>query len=238
MPPWHAAQADGFPAFRDERRLSDKQLATLQAWVKAGMPSGDLSKAPAPPEFATNWALGEPHVIAQIAKPIPVPAEGRDIYRNVVLEVNLPEDRWITALDFRPTARSVVHHALYFVTPASAVVGDDDTVPGLGGGGRGGRGGGLAGGGLGLAAESWGGLGGWVPGVSPRFYPDNIAQPQPRNSNVVVQVHLHPTGQEEIVEGELALYFSDGPPKASFSGVQVPPAFGVAAGIDIPAGEK
>src|SRR5438477_12597949 len=43
MPPWHAAEAPGFPELRDDRRLSDAELATLQAWVDAGMPSGDLT---------------------------------------------------------------------------------------------------------------------------------------------------------------------------------------------------
>lgn len=249
MPPWHASRAEGFERIRDERRLTDAELATLEAWVAAGTPSGDLTKAPAPPTFNTGWPLGPPDFVAKITKPITVPAEGRDIYRNVVLEVNVPEDRWIRAIDFAPTERTVVHHALYFVTPASTIVGDNESVPGLSGsniagvlgGGRrgGGRGGGRGGlgGGLGLAAESWGGLGGWVPGVTPRFYPDHIAQPLPAESNVVVQLHLHPSGREAIVEGELALYFADQAPKASFSGVQVPPAFGIGAGIDIPAGE-
>jgi mono/diheme cytochrome c family protein len=49
MPPWHAARAEGFAEFRDERHLSDRDIATLNAWVAAGMPSGNLSKAPKPP---------------------------------------------------------------------------------------------------------------------------------------------------------------------------------------------
>ena len=38
MPPWHAAA--GFGEFVGERRLTDAQIATLGAWVKAGMPRG------------------------------------------------------------------------------------------------------------------------------------------------------------------------------------------------------
>ncbi len=139
MPPWHATSADGFPEFRDDRRLSDREIATIRDWVAAGMPSGDLSRAPAPPTFAEGWSLGRPDVELQFAREIDVPADGPDLYRNVVLPLNLPDEKWITAIDFEPSARKVVHHALFFVTPAadSASIGSDDVVPGLGGGGRG-----------------------------------------------------------------------------------------------------
>lgn len=39
MPPWHADPAIG--EFRNERRLSDAQKATILRWVEAGAPEGD-----------------------------------------------------------------------------------------------------------------------------------------------------------------------------------------------------
>src|SRR5215211_4203950 len=36
MPPWHATH--GFGEFKEERRLSDDQIATIAAWVAQGMP--------------------------------------------------------------------------------------------------------------------------------------------------------------------------------------------------------
>ena len=44
MPPWHATPAPGFPEFRDSRRLSDADIATIKTWVDAGMPAGDLRR--------------------------------------------------------------------------------------------------------------------------------------------------------------------------------------------------
>ena len=50
MPPWHASRAEGFPEFRDERRLSDADLRDAEATGSTpGMPAGDLKKAPLPP---------------------------------------------------------------------------------------------------------------------------------------------------------------------------------------------
>ena len=71
MPPWHASRADGFPEFRDERRLTDKQIATITEWVDADMPSGDLRKAPRPPIFPSGWALGVPDMELNAAEADP-----------------------------------------------------------------------------------------------------------------------------------------------------------------------
>jgi mono/diheme cytochrome c family protein len=236
MPPWHATRAEGFAEFRDERRLTDQQIDTIRKWVDAGTPSGDLKLTPMPPSFPLGWMLGIPDLILTMPRVMPVPASGPDLYRNVTLSIDLPIDRWITAIEYQPSARSVVHHALFFIAPADANVQDDDVVPGLGRtlsaptplrpGAR-----------LGAADESFGGLGGWVPGVTPKFFPDGIAQPLPSHTNIVMQLHLHPNGKAQVEDGRVALYFSKMPPQKSLTGIQVPPAFGFAIGIDIPAGE-
>ena len=92
MPPWHAIAAPGFEEFRDDRRLSDAELTTLRAWVDGGMPAGDLATAPQPPTFPEGWALGRPDVVLTLPRAIDVPADGPDLYRNVVLPLDLPED--------------------------------------------------------------------------------------------------------------------------------------------------
>jgi mono/diheme cytochrome c family protein len=238
MPPWHATPSPGFPEFRDDRRLSDADVATLKSWVDTGMAAGDLARAPQPPVFPAGWTLGQPDVVLSFPHPIDVPADGPDLYRNVVLPLDLPADQWITAIDFEPSARRAVHHALFFLAPASDVggIGENDILPGIsarsllgGRGGRGGRGGSQAG-----AA----GIGGWVPGMTPRFFPDGVAQSLPSHTSVVAQLHLHPSGKAEHEEGRIAIYFAKQPPAKSLTSIQVPPTFGFAMGIDIPAGER
>src|SRR5262249_13713191 len=67
---------------------------------------------------------------------------------------------------------------------------------------------------------------------------DGIGQALPAHSSIVVQLHFHPSGKPEREQGRIGLYFTKSPPAKSLSGVQVPPAFGIGAGIDIPAGER
>ena len=220
MPPWHATPAPGFPEFRDERRLADSDIAAIKAWVDAGMPSGDLTKAPAAPVFADGWALGTPDVEITYPVAVDIPADGPDLYRNVVLPLDRSDDAWVTAVDFEPSARKVVHHALFFAGSADThKPGDTDSAfPGL-------RGGGMS------------SLGGWVPGMTPRFFPDGIAQPLPAQTNLIVQLHLHPSGKVEHERGKMAIYLSKRPPSKRLNSLQVPPMFGFAKGIDIPAAE-
>src|SRR4030095_8517010 len=118
MPPWHASRSEGFPEFRDERHLSDGDIATLKRWYDLGMPEGNLTARPPPPNFPDGWTLGPPDLVWKLPQPIVVPAEGPDQFRNVVLPIDLPEDRFITAIDFQPSARKVLHPALFFAGAA------------------------------------------------------------------------------------------------------------------------
>jgi hypothetical protein len=155
----------------------------------------------------------------------------------------LSDDKWVTALDYEPSARKVVHHALYFTAPSDMPVQDDEIVPGLSLVGAALLRGGLGGGGgaaaqASRASDAAAGLGGWVPGTMPRFFPEGIGQPLPRHTNLILQLHLHPSGKAESESGRVALYFAKSPPQHSLTGVQVPPAFGFGMGIDILAGER
>ena len=62
MPPWHASTTEGGP-FRDARVLSADEIATLDAWAKAGAPEGDPKDAPPPREFDSDWPLGKPDLV-------------------------------------------------------------------------------------------------------------------------------------------------------------------------------
>src|SRR5438270_7404290 len=57
MPPWKAEP--GYGDFKDARRLSDEQIATIQKWADNGAPEGAGPK-PTPPKFTDGWQLGNP----------------------------------------------------------------------------------------------------------------------------------------------------------------------------------
>jgi hypothetical protein len=229
MPPWHAAH--GFGDFADERRLSDAEIDTIGQWFANGMPEGNPAKMPALPAFPDGWHLGTPDLVLKMPASFEISASGPDVYRNFVIPSHLLDDKWVRAIEFRPSARKVVHHVLfaYDATGAAARQDGRDGKPGFGGMGSVGVGG-IAGG--------TGPLGGWAVGQTPQFMPDGVALALPKGSDVILQMHFHPTGKVETEQSTIGIYFADKAPERRLWSVQVPALFGFGAGIDIPAGKK
>jgi mono/diheme cytochrome c family protein len=251
MPPWKADKGD--VVFRNERHLNEEHIATLQQWLAAGMPEGDKAQLPAAPTFADTWPLGKPDLVVKMPKAFHVPAEGRDIYRNFAVATGLKEDKWVKAIDFRPSASSVVHHTLFFLDATgstakreadSGEVGFRGGMGALGKSGAKDRIGGILGGLGGLGGEGGGqttglgGLGGWAVGGQARSLPDGLAYHLPKGSDLILATHFHPSGKAEEEASTVAFYFTDKPPVQRFTGLQLPVAFGILSGIDIPAGKK
>ncbi len=254
MPPWKAAPGDY--EFKGDRRLSAADIDTLRRWADAGAPEGDPALLPPTPAFVDGWQLGRPDLVVSMKDPFSVPASGRDIYRNFVVPLNLTEDRWVKAIDFRPSARDVVHHSLFFLDTSGAARLRDELDPqpgfrgamGLAGAGGGrdalmrlfafiGRGGAtpddVA------AIERVGGnLGGWALGGQPHPLPEGLAYFLPRGSDLILSTHFHPSGRIEEESSTIGLYFADQAPTRAFTPIALPPLFGALTGMVIPAGEK
>lgn len=223
MPPWKAEP--GSYQFRDERCLTTEQIALISQWVKDGMPEGAKADAQPAPAFKSGWLLGEPDLVVEMPATYHVPADGPDIYRNIAVPLGLTEDKWITAIDMKPSARQVVHHVLYFADPRGQAhnIPQQGDQPGFGG---------MRGGG---ATQP---LGGWAVGAQPHFEPEGLALPLSKGSDLVVQYHFHPDGKAEAEKSTIGIYFARNPPTRTLVSVQLPPVYSLFSGLDIPAGQK
>jgi uncharacterized protein (TIGR03437 family) len=230
MPPWKPES--GWVQYRDQRGLTDAQIALIKQWVDGGMPQGDPSKTPPIPSFPDGWALGTPDLILQMPAGFNVPAEGDDIYRNFVLPTGLTEDKWVRAIELKPSARPVVHHSLFYATtsPQALAMDGKDGQPGFPGFGT-------VFTVLGDPTSALnGGLGGWVPGTTPQYLPDGITMPLPKGSYLLLQMHFHLNGAPQVEQTTVGIYFGPKPAR-DITQVQAPAFFGIQANIDIPAGE-
>jgi hypothetical protein len=114
MPPWRAHP--GFGDFQNPRVLSDRDIATIVAWVDGGAKEGNPSDTPAPPQFADGWQIGTPDLILTMTEPVKIPASGTIPYATYPTGHVFAEDTWIQAIEVRPGNRRVVHHAVASAT--------------------------------------------------------------------------------------------------------------------------
>lgn len=197
MPPWLPASGHG--EFAGSRTLTDSQIRLIRIWADAGAPEGNPADLPPPPEFTDGWALGEPDLVVKMPEKYSLRAEGKDVFRVFVIPLDLPEDKYVTAVDFRPSNRKILHHALLFTDTQKQArkLDAEDKEPGYGQGRAGG---------LGFLPS--GGLGGWAPGVTPRHLPDGVARILHKGADLVVQIHFHPSGKIEEEQSQIGLYFA------------------------------
>lgn len=220
MPPW--LPAGGGASFLGERGLSEEEIARIRAWVEQGAVEGDAADLPPPPRFTEGWQLGEPDMVVTMDTPFTVPADGVDVFRNFVLPIPVSTPRWVAAVELRPGNPRVVHHAVMQVDPSrsSRRRDEEDAAPGFSG--------------MDMAgSEPPGGqLIGWTPGKIP-IVDERLAWRLEPGSDLVLQLHMVPTGKPESVAPRVGLHFADSPPPEE--------AFSLLMrndNIDIPAGDS
>lgn len=117
MPPWHADRHTG--EYINDPSLSEKEISTIDAWVKQGATEGSPQDLPPAPKFTSGW-----HINPDLILPIPeqtVAAAIQDDYEYIYVPTNFSEDRWVQAAEVVPGDRRVVHHATVSVIPADKV---------------------------------------------------------------------------------------------------------------------
>jgi hypothetical protein len=121
MPPWHLDRQLGIQGFKNDPSLTEAEVSTILKWVDNGAPQGNPADTPAPPQFAAadSWQIGDPDLVVKFPT-YTVPAAGPDLFGNLLTDMGIDEDRYITAIQTRPVgdkSRQVVHHAS--LTPSS-----------------------------------------------------------------------------------------------------------------------
>lgn len=228
MPPWIPGPAMKH-RFVGQRWLTDHELALIKQWVDEGCARGDEADLPAAPKFVEGWQLGAPDLVVKMSKPFTVPASGPDLLQNFVLPITIPEDKLVAAVEFHPGNKRVVHHAVLFLDDKGQARKLDAATPEPGYANFGGPG-----------FLPSGALGGWSVGNTTRRLPGDMGRYLKKGSDLVVQVHYHPTGKVEVDQSEVGLYFVDKPVEESLK----EPAKLVGSiwmanyEMDIPAGES
>ena len=200
MPPWKAApQHDKFIGLDP---LSSAEISIFQQWVADGALEGDRNDLPAPPRWSGAWQLGQPDLIVRLPTAYQLAADGPDISRVFVLPLPVDRLRYVRGIEFRANSPRI-HHANIRIdaTAASRQLDEQDPLPGYDG---------II---LRSAVYPNGHFLGWTPGQVAPLLPQGLAWSLAPSSDLVVQLHLVPSGKPESIQPSIGLYFTDDGPE-------------------------
>ncbi|MFT3880351.1 MAG: redoxin family protein [Gemmatales bacterium] len=200
MPPWFAvaAAAGKHSPWINDRTLPAQDKADLLAWLSGSLEKGDAADAPLKRTFNDQWQIGKPDKVLKFPKPVAVKADGVMPYQNIRVETGLEEDKWVQAIEVKPSARQVVHHVIVSVIP-----------PGGSERSSGGATARLSE----AAAERSGFFAIYVPGNSQLVFPEGFAKKLPKGSKLNFQMHYTPNGTATEDQTEIGMIYAKEPPQ-------------------------
>jgi len=220
MPPWQA-DSDGSDEFIGQSHLTSAELQILQRWSADGAMEGDPADIPAPPRWTAGWQLGTPDLVVRPPS-YTLQADGVDVFRIFVLPLPVDRLRYVRGMEFNPGNAGVIHHANIRIdrTGESRRFDEEDPTAGY----------------TGVLANSAtypdGHFLGWTPGQVPPVLPRGLAWRLHPNTDLVVELHMQPSGKAEDVQPTIAFYFGNDPPERTPAMLRLG-----RQNIDIPAGQ-
>jgi len=189
MPPSRLSPPDPrFGEFIESPAPTAAEIDAIAAWVDAGTPLGTGGKRTARPAVQPGgaWAIGKPDMILSMPKAYAIPASGVVEYQNYELLSYTGDERWVEAIEIRPGARSVVHHAnVYMAQRELGTVGFD-------------------------AGERWASF---APGRPPTTFPAGVARRLPRGAKLTLEIHYTPDGVARDDRTQIGIRFARSQPR-------------------------
>ena len=205
MPPW--LPDPNVVAFADQLRLTQQEIAVITRWAEQGAPAGKLAQAPPPPKLTTGWQGGKPDLILQAPSGYVVPAQGMDVYHNFIFRVPVHSTHYVRAVEIHPGNPKVTHHANLLIDRAHSARRMEARHPGPG----------LGFDGMDVEMESdafepEGHFIYWKPGIPIWTEPNSMSWRLSPGTDLVLNIHLRPSGTPVPIQPTIGLYFSDKKP--------------------------
>jgi len=220
MPVWLADPNYG--EFINDRRLSQKEIDTIVAWVDGGAKEGDPKDLPPTPKFPDDgWSIGKPDVVLSMTEEASVPADGVVPYRYFAVPTNFTEDKYVQAAEIKRGNPAVVHHVIVNVMepgqgllPAAGELRLDSIFARQGGEREGGSN--EDSGRANRNRNPDGMLIGWAPGMSPLVLRPGVAKLVKKGSVLIFQMHYTTNGEAAKDRTSVGLVFAKSPVEKRF----------------------
>lgn len=183
--------------FHGVNHITVEETQKLVHWIDSGAKNdGNTDPLAELQTEVVKWGHGEPDMIVDIP-PQTIPASGTVEYRNLVLPLDLSEDKWVKAVEFVAGDTTVLHHII-----AWAQAPDN-------GSGRGGA--------FGILNQGIG-LGAYAPGNAINTYPEGAGFPLEQGSGLILQMHYTTSGKEAVDASQIGIHFWDEEPERPILG--------------------
>jgi hypothetical protein len=185
MPPWHIDKNVGVRRFQNDRSLSEEEIATVVKWVDAGAQKGNPADMPPPRQFEDQdkWHI-TPDLIVQLPKDVVVSEKAADRWIDIEVDPGLTEDRYIQAIETKPTKGfKVVHHVV------TSMKHDDDPAPDT------------------RVTAQGTFLNEYALGKNADVFPPDAGRLMKAGTKITFNLHLHAIGQETATNVALGLKF-------------------------------
>ncbi len=181
MPPWSPDNA--CRNYRENRSLTEEQIATVLAWVRQGAPAGTPPVSPAPLTFTTTSLSRVDHTVVGPVYSIAPPAGELDDHRCFLVDWPYENTRYITGAEILPGNLALAHHVGVIVAGPDKVAAAEaldaaDPGPGWrcdGGGGE----------------VASGMISAWAPGMRGRDFPPGHGVAIEPGSKIVLDMHYN-----------------------------------------------
>jgi hypothetical protein len=212
MPPWYADPNHG--EFANNRRLSQKDIDTIVAWVDQGAKEGDPKELPPAPRLREeSWSIGKPDAVFSLTEEFSVPSDGTVDYQHFIVHTNFTEDKYIQAAEIKRGNPALVHHVIVNVIEPGAAPLPAEGLLRLGGAGLGEN---QARANRSRTRNPDGMLLGWAPGMSPLVLKPGLAKLVKKGSALVFQMHYTTNGIAGKDRTSIGLVFAKAPVEKRF----------------------
>lgn len=205
MPPWPPEH--GYADFAGDRSLTPAQIRFFSEWIAQGKQPGNSSELAPAPRFTSEWQMGPPDLILRMPKPFLMPADGSDVFRNFVVPSGVSAVRYVRGLELRLDNPRVVHHANIVLDRTQSLRrrAGSDGQPGF----------------PGMDVTTEAAADNFDPDSHFLFWkPASVLQPEPDDmawrldpgTDLILNLHLQPTGKAESIQAEIGIYFAAHPP--------------------------
>jgi len=147
--------------------------------------------------------MGPPDLIVQMPAPYRLAASGSDIFRNFVIPVNVKGTKYVHGVELRPGNKRVVHHANIWIDRRQSLRRRDwaDGQPGFPG--------------MDVSTEARSDSFDpdshflfWKPGTVLEPEPDDMSWQLDPETDLILNLHLQPSGKEETIQPSIGFYFT------------------------------